>query len=190
MPALAKALKFLSPDRKASSFVRIRLPVDGRLYVSPMPYGPYDVRNQLMRTYVRNRVSYALVLVTDEEIRQKCKKRLFRRYEKAGIVPLHLPVRDMLNPLFEEVNAIMPRLLRVLSNSSMVIHCNAGVGRTAIVTACCVAVIQRCSGDRAIATIRQQMQLRMTTSQKTFVRRWVEEHAEQFHNPNLAPLRS
>lgn len=35
-------------DKDSKNFVRVPLPAKGRLYASPMPYGPDDPFNQLM----------------------------------------------------------------------------------------------------------------------------------------------
>lgn len=45
-----------------------RSKLKGRLYVTPMPYGPYDVHNRAMEYIRKYNISHVVILLTDEEI--------------------------------------------------------------------------------------------------------------------------
>jgi len=79
-------------------FVRTPMAGPGALYASPMPYGPYDRLNRMLRNYRRNRVKAVVVLVTEEEIARKCRRDLLGLYEKYGMDALHFPVPDLTSP--------------------------------------------------------------------------------------------
>lgn len=165
--------------KQPTSFLRIPLPPkSGRLYVSPMPFGPYDRGNRLLKAYQRKGVSHALVLVTDEELKKKARRDLLKAYEKAGISVIRCPFKDYTAPVHADITAIMPNVIDALLGHKMVIHCNAGVGRTGVLAACVVAQVCGCSGEEAIDFIANKMLLDLTKEQKRFVVDWVESQAD------------
>ena len=52
-------------DRQSKNFVRIPLKSKGRLFVSPMPYGPYDKFNEVINSYKHYKVRNVVILVTE-----------------------------------------------------------------------------------------------------------------------------
>ncbi len=167
---IGRFFEYLDRRRGApTSFVRIPLPTKGRLYVSPMPYGPYDVRGALFRTYRRTGISAVFTLVTDEELAKKAKKDLLQLYAMSGIRVFRLPFRDLTAPVADEFDRFVPTLLAHLETDNLAIHCNAGVGRTGVAAACLVALAYRISGERAIEHVRAQMMTDLTDEQVRFV---------------------
>lgn len=156
----------------AGIFVRIPLETRGHLYVSPMPFGPYDRFNRLLTLYRRHHVHRVLMLVTDEELAKKGRKDLRELFHRYGIETTRLPFQDLTRPLDEHIAGIMPQVLAHLQKRNLVIHCNAGVGRTGIMAACVVRAVRGCTGEEALAHIRNHMHIRLTDEQVRFVHDW------------------
>jgi len=159
-------------------FVRIPVACPGALYASPMPYGPYDRLNRVLRNYRRNRVRVVVVLVTEEEIARKCRRNLLGLYEKHGIEALHFPVPDLTSPSHAMVTELINRLQeRLQAGERIAVHCNAGVGRTSVILACVVKRLQGTPGAEAAAHVRQFLHINMTDEQQRFVSKWDDELA-------------
>jgi len=154
-------------------FVRIPLDCPGALYASPMPFGPYDRFNRVLKNYRRNRVKAVVVLVTDQEIAKKCRRDLLAVYEKYGITALHTPVPDLTSPSHSMVTQLIDRLQeRLLRGERIAVHCNAGVGRTSVILACVVKRLRQIDGVAAAAYVRQFLHINMTSEQQRFVCKW------------------
>lgn len=156
--------------RKASTiFKEIPLGLGGRLFVSPMPFGPYDPNNELLALYKKHRVQRAVVLVTEDEITAKCGKDLFRVYEESGIQYWHFPVADLTAPTKGSMRKTVVEVVKSLQTERVVVHCNAGVGRTGVMTSCIVREINAWDGDDAMRLVKEHMHTDMTAEQKRFV---------------------
>lgn len=173
--AIIESLRNLMRSTEPSSFVSLPLPVAGKLFVSPMPFGPYDTKNQMLKIYKSHKVKHALVLVTQDEMSRKGKKDLFKFYQNANIQVHHLPFQDYTAPILEEVEKFVPVLVKKLEqHENVVIHCNAGVGRTGVLAACISQNILQCSGEKALQHIREHMMINITDEQKRLINSWAE----------------
>jgi protein-tyrosine phosphatase len=138
-----------------------------------MPYGPYDPGNSLIREYRRKGVQIAVPLVTDEEVARKAARNIYRVYEKEGIEVFRFTIPDLTSPTMEHVTKSVSQVVEaVQSGKRVVVHCNAGLGRTGVVLACVRAQVERCTGEEAIAFIKQFLNLNMTDEQIRFVKKW------------------
>ena len=172
---LGRFWEFLERRRGApTSFVRIPLPTRGRLYVSPMPFGPYDVRGRILKEYTKAGVSIVFTLVTDQEIAKKARRDILQLYAERGIRVYRLPFQDLTAPVADEFDRFAPVLLYHLQDSHLAIHCNAGVGRTGVAAACLVARAYGIDGRQAIEHVRLQMMTDMTDEQQRFVASFAE----------------
>lgn len=159
-------------EKDTTNFLRLPLEVGGRLYVSPMPYGPYDTTNSLMSIYLRHRVTRVIALVTDDEVKRKAKRDLFGIYAKHGIQVFRVPFPDLTAPVQKDISRDMPEILKALATEHVAVHCNAGIGRTGIMVCCIVRAIRDCDGEEAIAYVRSQMHTDLTTEQRRFICTW------------------
>jgi protein-tyrosine phosphatase len=165
---------FLFPQG-SQNFVRIPLNVPGRLFASPMPYGPYDPFNQLIKEYRKNRIDVVVPLVTDEEIKNKAARDLPKVYAKEKLEVIRFPIPDLTSPSVNEVTESIEKIVVELrAGKRVVVHCNAGLGRTGVVLACILCHISGMNGDEAITFTKKYLSLNMTDEQIRFVRKWTE----------------
>ena len=73
------------PNNDDNLFREIPLSVNGKLFVSPMPFGAYDRGNRLLKIYQRNRVDHVFILVTDDELKKKARRNLLDQYKSAAL---------------------------------------------------------------------------------------------------------
>ena len=92
--------------KRENTCVRIPLEVKGKLFVSPMPYGPYDPGNALLKIYKQNRVKFAIMLVTDAELEKKAKRDLLNIYRQNRIQPLRFPIADYTSPELHALSTV------------------------------------------------------------------------------------
>jgi protein-tyrosine phosphatase len=123
-----------------------------------------------MRRYRDARIQFVVPLVTDDEIRRKCSRSLFDVYRRHGMDVIHFPIRDLTSPPVEEVVRLVRTIVPYLrARARVVVHCNAGTGRTAVVCACLVAATMDMNGAESIAHIQSLMHTQITDSQKRVI---------------------
>ncbi len=160
--------------REEKTCVRIPLEAKGKLFVSPMPFGPYDAGNTLLKIYKRNRIAFAIMLVTDNELEKKAKRDLLAIYEKNNIQPIRFPIADYTSPELHAFSKTVDQVVGYLrAGANMAVHCNAGVGRTGVMTCCIIRDITGMSAKEAIAYVKEYMQTNMTDEQMRLVDRFV-----------------
>jgi protein-tyrosine phosphatase len=168
--------------QREQNFVQIPLDVKGSLFVSPMPFGPYDKWNTLLKEYQKHHIEFAVVLVTDAELEKKARRDLLAVYRKNNIQVIRLPVADYTSPDMHQVTKTVDKVSGYLrAGARMTIHCNAGVGRTGVMACCIVRDIMKIPAEDTISYVRQYMHTNMTDEQMRLVKRFqtVEEEVGQ-----------
>ncbi|MGA0334313.1 MAG: CinA family nicotinamide mononucleotide deamidase-related protein [Kiritimatiellia bacterium] len=158
----------------STSFTRIPLHVPGELYVSPMPYGRYD-SERVFRYFKQEKIQRVVILLSDQEIKKRCKRDLKKLYQKHHIEITQFPMIDFLHPGHGDMDQLIPDLARKLREGErIVVHCHAGVGRSSVVIACLVAVLGHTSLENTIELIKTNMETNITVEQKRFIAGWIE----------------
>lgn len=159
---------------KEKTCVRIPLDAKGRLFVSPMPFGPYDPGNKLLKIYKQNKVQFVVMLVTDAEIERKAKRDILGAYKQQHIEPIRFPIADYTSPELRTFSKVVDQVSGYLrAGANIAVHCNAGVGRTGVMTCCIVRDFSVMTTGEAIDYVRQFMQTNMTDEQVRLVDRFV-----------------
>jgi protein-tyrosine phosphatase len=162
-------------SRRDTEGVFREIPLEGGvypLYVSPMPFGAYDTRNQVLDCYRKNRVRRVFVLATDREIKNKAKCDLKARYEKAGIAWSQFPFADMTAPDMVTLGRLVTEAMAALTRGAVAIHCHAGVGRTSVGACCVVQAVDGLDPMASIAHVKRHMEVNMTAEQQSVVMRF------------------
>ena len=159
--------------KREKTCVRIPLDTRGKLYVSPMPFGPYDPGNALMKIYRQLHIKFVVMLVTDVELARKAKRDVIAIYRQNGIEPIRFPFADYTSPELHQISKVVDRAAGYLrAGANLAVHCNAGVGRTGVMTCCIVRDIMKLPAQEAIDYVRQHMQTKMTDEQMRMVGRF------------------
>lgn len=167
-----KLFQYRGVSSEAGIFRQIPLNVKGRLYVSPMPFGAYDTRNQLMGLYREYKIEHVYIIATDDEIKRKARRDIRGDYQKIGATFRQLPIQDMTAPDLQSIREIVMDAVMRLQKNRIAIHCHAGVGRTSVLTCCVVQAVQQLAPDDSIAYVKKHMEVNMTSEQMSAVRRF------------------
>ena len=66
----------------------------GRLFRSPMPFGPYDLHDEVYDQFREEQIAVVVLLADDHECLQKAGRNLRALYLDAGMQVLYLPIPD------------------------------------------------------------------------------------------------
>ncbi|MGE4488637.1 MAG: dual specificity protein phosphatase family protein [Kiritimatiellales bacterium] len=167
---------------REQNVAQIPLEISGKLFVSPMPFGPYDKWNTLLKQYRKHHIDFVVVLVTNSELEKKARRDLLAIYSRNNIGVIRLPVADYTSPDMHQVAKTVDKVSGYLrAGARVAIHCNAGVGRSGVMACCIVRDILKIPAEETIGYVRQYMHTNMTDEQMRLVKRFqtVEEEVGQ-----------
>lgn len=167
-----KMFKFIHNEHDSGIFRHIPLSVKGKLFASPMPFGAYDPRNRLIKLYQEKKINHVYALVTDAELQKKARRDIFKKYEHAGLTWSRFIIQDFQAPTLEVLHTLVADAEKRLLHQRVVVHCHAGVGRTAVAISCVVLAIEGLSTDDAITHVKEHMTINITTEQKSMIQKY------------------
>ncbi|MGB2728428.1 MAG: protein-tyrosine phosphatase family protein [Halobacteriota archaeon] len=128
----------------------------GHIFRSPMPFGAYDLRGEVVNEYIQKEVSVIVLLAEDEECLEKAGRNLRSLYGEMGFEVIHLPIRDFGVPSNSDlVCAVNLVIEQARAGRNIAIHCSASIGRTGLFIALLAKQVLSLSGEEAIAWVRQ-----------------------------------
>lgn len=138
------------------TITEIPLGLPGQVYRCPMPYGEFDPNKDTLSQLIENKVSYVVLLASDEECIRKTGMNLGEVYTGAGMSIIHLPTQDYGVPDASQLRSAIERAVEVLQGgNNLAIHCSAGIGRTGTFAACLAKRTLGVNGKQAVEWIRQ-----------------------------------
>ena len=128
----------------------------GKIYRGPMPFGAYDPENWILEHAIQAGVSVVVDLVPDSEALGKTGKELRRLYQERGLEVIYLPISDFEAPADGELDAALQTALDYAAlGKNILVHCNAGYGRTGTFLACLRRLQMGLDGVQAVRWVRQ-----------------------------------
>ena len=138
------------------TFTEFPLGLPGRVFGSPMPFGIYDQDGELFPELKRQDISVVVVLAEDEEYLEQTQRNLPEFYSTQGFQVIHLPIPNYGIPSHEPLELAITRTIEYATASqSTLIHCSAGIGRTALFAVFLVMKVMRIPGREAIRWVGQ-----------------------------------
>jgi hypothetical protein len=92
--------QYLTPlmEHSVDSLTELPFGLPGKIYRSPMPFGPYDAAGIIFEAYKSHHVSVVVVLAENDECLQKAKRNLHAFYTEQGLEVICSPIRDFSVP--------------------------------------------------------------------------------------------
>ena len=138
------------------SLIEVPFGFPGRVFRSPMPFGPYDLYSEVYDRFCEEQIAVIVLLASDEECLHKTGCNLRALYHKAGFQVLYLPIPDFSVPAKDDLEqAVHNTIAYAQAGDHIVVHCSAGIGRTGLFMA---YLAKRClglSGSEALQWVRR-----------------------------------
>lgn len=141
-------------DSSKLTFLAFGLP--GKIYRSPMPFGSYDPRRAVLAEALAAGVQVVVDLVPDEEALQKTGLALREMYTQQHLDVIYSPIEDFSIPERGDLKGpLQAAIAEMRLGRNLIVHCNAGLGRTGVFTGCLAREIMGQDGPQAVAWVRQ-----------------------------------
>ena len=147
------------------SVIELPFGLPGRIFRSPMPYGPYDPQGTALRRFRQEQITLIVLLASDDECIHKAGRHLRTLYQQEGWQVLSLPIPDFGVPAKADLErAVQSTIEQARAGKHIAVHCSAGIGRTGLFTACLAKHVLGLSGEEAIVWIRRYIPGAVETS--------------------------
>jgi len=110
------------------------LGLPGRVFGSPMPFGAYDREGKVFSELKRNDISAVVLLAEDHEcILENPQRNLSSLYAENGLQIIHLPIPNYgITSVRALETSVDTTIAHAQTQRHALIHCSAGLGRTAL----------------------------------------------------------
>ena len=123
----------------------------GQVYGSPMPFGLYDQGGMLLQELKAANVTAVVLLAEIEECKEKTGRDLLALYKEEGLTVFCLPTPNYGIPSNGQLADVLRHARGSVSDGhNVLIHCSAGLGRTALFAALLAKDVLGLSGRDAI----------------------------------------
>ena len=127
----------------------------GRLFRSPMPFGPYDLHGEVYDRFREEQITVVVLLAAEDECLHKTGHNLRTFYLQEGFQVLYLPIPDFSVPTKDDLEqAVQDTIAYAQAGHNIVVHCSAGIGRTGLFMAYLAKQLLGLSGEEALQWIR------------------------------------
>ena len=158
-------------EHSVYSLTELPFGLPGKIYRSPMPFGPYDAAGIIFEAYKSHNVSVVVVLAEDDECLQKAKRNLHAFYTEQGLEVICSPIRDFSVPSLTDLQTGLNQIIaHATYGRNVAIHCSAGIGRTGLFAALLARALLGLTGEEAIQWVRRYIDGAVETpEQRQFV---------------------
>ena len=127
------------------------LNLPGQIYGSPMPFGLYDPSGKLLQDF-KAAGTYGVGLLAElEECREKTGRDLLAVYREEGLTVFPLPITNYGIPSTGRLADVLKQTSeQAVQGHHILIHCSAGLGRTALIATLLARYVLGLSGAEAI----------------------------------------
>ena len=128
------------------------LSLPGRVYGSAMPFGLYDPDGTLLPKFRAASIHGVVLLAEPDECREKTGRDLLAIYRDEGLAVLPLPIPNYGIPADGGVSDVLRQAHeQAAQGRNLLIHCSAGLGRTALFATLLARSVLGLSGPDALA---------------------------------------
>lgn len=121
-----------------------------------MPFGLYDQGGMLLQDLKAADISAIVLLAEIEECREKAGRDLLALYREEGLTVFPLPTPNYGIPSNSQLADVLKHArARASDGHNVLIHCSAGLGRTALFAALLAKDVLELSGEEAINWLGQ-----------------------------------
>ncbi len=127
------------------------LNLPGRIYGSAMPFGLYDPEGTLLPKFRAASIQGVVLLAEPDECREKTGRDLLAIYQEEGLTVLPLPIPNYGIPVDGSLSDVLKRAHeQAAQGQNLLIHCSAGLGRTALFATLLARSVLGLSGPEAL----------------------------------------